>query len=208
MVYDTIRLPSEGGGKSLFSLTRDLSGTTVYLEIHALADISGDVVSSDNPLPVNVSGVIIQIQSGQTIQLPTTQVVQISGQGVFLPNTQVVNTSGQGAFLPSTQQIQISGQGVTATVTSLTTIKTGAIKRVTGVSGGVVLFSGVIKSVTLKALDGEIYVGGSGNNRPYSGYGFILDKGEGTSLDVNNFDAVYVCAPANSGDRVSFLGVN
>ena len=195
MAYNPIRLPSDGDGKNLYAIATTISGGLAYMEVHALVDSSGVIISPTNPLWIQ--------SSGQGVILPSTQQIQISGQGTFLPATQVVKISGDMVVVAS------GGiTGVTATVTALTSIKTGAVKRVTGVSGGTVLFSGVVQSVTMKSLDGDIYVGGSGNNRPYSGFGFLLDKGEGVSFDVSNFDAIYVCAPATSGNRVSFYGVN
>jgi hypothetical protein len=90
-----------------------------------------------------------------------------------------------------------------------TEVKTGSLRTVTGASGGVVLHSGAVKAVTLKALSqnaGDIFVGGA-TNLPYSGFGLLLSPGEAVNLDVDDFSRVYVFATV-SGDIVSFAGVS
>lgn len=77
-------------------------------------------------------------------------------------------------------------------------------KRVTAVSGGIVLSSGEVVSVSVKALStnsGDIYVGGEAP--PYSGAGFLLEPGEAWNLDVDNLNKVRLFA-AVSGDIVSY----
>jgi hypothetical protein len=74
-------------------------------------------------------------------------------------------------------------------------------------SGGVVLSSGEVREVTIRALDGDIYVGSPiGNDMPYSGCGVLIQQGDTASIPIDNFNNVAVFA-ATSGNRVSFGGV-
>ena len=87
-------------------------------------------------------------------------------------------------------------------------VKTGGLVTVTSDSGGIVLASGEVQSVLVKALSGNsggIYIGGE-NYRPYSGYGFLLEPGEAVNLDVDNFNRIYLYAVV-SGDIVTYTGV-
>jgi hypothetical protein len=82
------------------------------------------------------------------------------------------------------------------------------VKEVISDSGGVVLSSGEIKAVTIKALaknSGDIYVGGP-DSLPYSGYGYCLEPGEAWNIDVENLNAVYLVAVI-SGDKVTWGAV-
>jgi len=103
--------------------------------------------------------------------------------------------------------------GETLSIEVPTIVKTGPIRQVSGGSGGIVLHSGAVKSAVVKGLasnSGLVLVGGSGDRPWYedicSGQGLILAGGEAASLDVDDFDAIYVVAEV-SGDQVSFLGV-
>jgi len=80
-------------------------------------------------------------------------------------------------------------------------------KRVPSLSGGVILSSGEVMGVSVKALStnsGDIYVGGEAP--PYSGAGFLLEPGEAWNLDVDNLNKVRVFA-AVSGDVVTYGAV-
>jgi hypothetical protein len=60
--------------------------------------------------------------------------------------------------------------------------------------------------MTVRSLDGDIYLGGSsGIEYPYNGYGMLMQQGDSMTLDVNNFNLVSVCAGV-SGNRVSYVG--
>jgi len=114
----------------------------------------------------------------------------------------------------SGETITAKVSGETVSIETPTTVKTGPIQIVTHGSGGQVLHSGSVKSALVKALShnsGMIAVGGSGDRPWYeaacSGQGLVLDGGEAVSLDVDDFDAVYVVAEV-SGEQVSFIGVN
>ena len=111
--------------------------------------------------------------------------------------------------LDTSRSVLISGE--TIEVAALTSVKTGAILDLDNLSGGTVLHSGTVKAVILKAKStnsGIVYVGGSGVERPYTGYGFELEAGDGITLDVNNFDAVYVMSSISGYGIVSYIGVN
>ena len=111
--------------------------------------------------------------------------------------------------LDSPRSVLISGE--TIEVVPLTAVKTGTILLLDDLSGGLVLHSGAVKTVILKAKStnsGIVYVGGSGVERPYTGYGFELEAGDGINLDVNNFDAVYVMSTISGYATVSYIGVN
>jgi hypothetical protein len=108
---------------------------------------------------------------------------------------------------------------VTITQTCTTyTGATAAAEKIDGVgvlevpanSGGVVLSSGSIVAVTIKALaknSGDIYVGNDEeDNRPYSGHGFCLEPGEATSLEVQNLNTIRLVAVI-SGDKVTWASV-
>ena len=170
------------------------------------ANISGDVVQiSGQSVITSVSGNIVQL-AGQFLITVTVSgdIVQISGQSVVTSVSgnivSVINASGQ------VLNVNISGNSVSIAVPTL--IRTGLTLPVTSASGGVVLSSGLTVSVVLKTAitnTGDIYIGGAGTNRPYSGFGYQLSQGEPIAIDINNFNAVFVVAIV-SGDMVSFMG--
>ena len=104
-------------------------------------------------------------------------------------------------------------------ITQTCTTYTGAVspaEKVDGVgvlivpanSGGVILNSGEVVGVSIKALarnSGDIYVGGP-DNRPYSGYGYCLEPGEAWNIDVQNLNNVALVAVI-SGDRVTWASL-
>jgi len=217
--------------------THILSGE-VTLPSTQVVKISGDqvVIASGAVLdkaPISGLQVVVQVPlvvkiSGETVSIASGDIVQISGQGVFLPDTQVVKISGDTVVIASgitvyrellsglqvvaqdPLVVKVSGETVDVQVPTL--VKTGGIHTdLTGASAGVVLGSGATKTVTIKAMSdnsGFIYVGGSGDSAPYSGYGFALEAGEGINLDVANFDAVYIMSTVSGYDNLTFIGVN
>lgn len=124
----------------------------------------------------------------------------------------VAAVSGEVISLGTTQVVKVSGE--TVEIATPTTVKTGPTVAVTASSGGQALYSGAVKSLTLKSLTGNsgvIAVGGA-TDRPWyvalgSSQGLILDAGDAHSLDVHDFGDAYVVAQI-SGDYVSFDGVN
>ena len=98
-----------------------------------------------------------------------------------------------------------SGIGITSYVPS--GVRTRSILLVSDVSGGVTLLSGNVVSATVKPLSGGMYLGGTaGIDMPYSGYGFLVASAQSVSMDINNFNAIKVCAIV-SGDPISYMGV-
>lgn len=63
-------------------------------------------------------------------------------------------------------------------------------------SGGVYLSSAEVVSVVMKAYrlnSGDIYIGGFGPfARPYSGYGYCLEPGDTTAVDIKNLNQIYL----------------
>jgi hypothetical protein len=102
--------------------------------------------------------------------------------------------------------------GGTLIVEVPTVIRTGSMhKDLTGISGGVELSSGVVKSVILKCANdnsGFVLIGGSGaGQNPYSGYGLALERGDGVGLDISNFNEIYVMSTVSGFDDLTFAGV-
>lgn len=82
------------------------------------------------------------------------------------------------------------------------------ITPVSANSGGMVLARGEITGVVLKALvrnSGDIYIGGP-DTRPYSGYGYCLEPGEGFRVDISRLEGICVVACV-SGDAVTWSSV-
>jgi hypothetical protein len=88
-------------------------------------------------------------------------------------------------------------------------IRTRRAQWISNLSGGDVLVSGIVRSMTLRSLSGVVYVGGTGaEDMPYlvSSQGILVAGGESITLDVGNFNQVRVVA-ATSGYSVSYIGV-
>ena len=187
-----------GGMREGAKVTVDISGQIVSADISGqtvIAKISGETLelqSGTGPILASISGeTVITRISGETV------IAKISGETVELE-------SGTGPILAS-----ISGETIITAPWIATDVKTGPVRTVSNASGGVVLHSGAVKSLKVKANpanSGDIYVGGS-TNRPYSGFGFCLAPGEAEMMDVGNFHWVYLAAVV-SGDRVCFDGIN
>ena len=190
-------------GEKLFAITA--SGDYVVVSGEVISKVSGETVIgkiSGETVIAKVSGetVIAKISGETLIAKISGEVVKISGETV------IAKISGE------TVTAKVSGE--TVSIETPTMVKTGPIRQLTDLSGGQVLHSGAVKSVLVKALaanSGMIVVGGSGDRPWYeaacSGQGLVLDGGEVVSLDVDDFDRVYVVAEV-SGEQVSFLGVN
>ena len=146
--------------------------------------------------------------------------IEVNASGHVLTDIEIDVSSGLHVIQESGAFVQISGQHVYVEsgvyVASgiydgiATVIKTDAIRTITADSGGEVLHSGPILSMTVKALSentSDMYLGGVSPYRPYSGFGFQLGGGESKSYDVYNFDVCYLCA-TTSGDKVTFDGIN
>jgi len=188
------------------------SGATIIVQISGLVvEISGEVVQISGQHIYQESGAIVLI-SGQTITQASGAVVLISGQTITQASGAIVLISGQHLYQESGAVVLISGQTVITTsglgLYTPTEVKTGPVRIVTAASGGMVLHSGTVISLKVKAMldnSGDIYVGGA-TQRPYSGFGFCLDPGDTEAMDLDDFHAVYVVATV-SGDQVTFDGV-
>ena len=143
--------------------------------------------------------------SGETITVASALVsgsVIVSGF-VSIYSGLVAVTSGEVHVISGQLIAKISGE--TVDIYTPTVVRVRAILIPTAGSGGTVLLSGDVKSATVKSLSGDVWVGGA-TDKPYSGFGFLLAAGEAWSLDVDNFNAIYVCANT-SGNFVSYGGV-
>jgi len=157
---------------------------------------------------IQESGAFVQI-SGQHVYVESgIWVAGLSFSGLDIQ----VNISGDPVDISGGHVYVESGVYVASGIMDgiATVIKTDAIRTITADSGGEVLHSGPILSMTVKALaanTSDIYLGGVAPCRPYSGFGFAIAGSESKSYDVNNFDACYLCA-TTSGDKVTFDGIN
>jgi hypothetical protein len=167
------------------ALNVDSEGCT-YVTTH-----SGEYVGISGTVTIN-SGTGVVIQSGASV----ISTANISGQAVTVSGNIVI--------------AKISGETVTIVPATPTLVQTGTILRVTALSGGVAISSGVVVSAVIKAIagnSGDIYVGGSGAARnPFSGYGYLLRPGEAYGTDINNLFSIKVVA-STSGDLITFAGV-
>ena len=88
--------------------------------------------------------------------------------------------------------------------------KARPLLSVTGASGGVILTSGAVTALTVKALtgnSGDIFIGFNvSTEMPYSGYGMLLDAGDSWTIDIDEIGRVRAFATM-SGDLVSYAGV-
>ena len=194
-------------------VTAKISGETVMAKVsgqsvvvtsgQVVAKISGETITAIGKISgeaVKVSGEAVKV-SGETL------IAKVSGETV------IAKISGETVIAKvSGETVKISGE--TVSIETPTTVKTGPIQVVTSASGGQILHSGAIKAAIVRANtanSGNIAVGGA-TDRPWyeaagSGQGLILDAAEAVSLDMDDFDAIYVVAEV-SGDKVSFGGVN
>lgn len=110
-----------------------------------------------------------------------------------------------GYEVPQQLNVEQTVNVYTGAAASADAINESNIKEIPANSGGVILSSGEIVSVSIKALkrnSGDIYIGGV-NNPPCSGYGFLLEPGEVWSVDVKNLNQVMLVSIV-SGDVVSY----
>ena len=115
-----------------------------------------------------------------------------------------VNKSGQGALV-----VASSGSDYIQVAAPMSG-KARPLLSVTGASGGVILTSGAVTALTVKALtgnSGDIFIGFNvSTEMPYSGYGMLLDAGDSWTIDIDEIGRVRAFATM-SGDLVSYAGV-
>jgi hypothetical protein len=186
MAIDIIQLPADGTGKRLYAITQTLSGNTVYHEGHAIVDGAGKVIGSGGVFPVVVGSGVEVIHRPENLSG-----VEIIHRPDNLSGIAVITGSGAGVqpHVPTAGRIR-------------------ALLNVTDASGGVLLNSGDVKSVLVVALSrnsGDLFVGFS-NERPYSGYGILLQAGQSLPIDIDNMNKLAVVAN-ESGDMISYGGV-
>ena len=205
----------------LGNLTASISGQAVFVSgtvsltsgnwvnigsgVGVIASISGAIVTVSGQF-VAVSG-IVDLKSGAFVNIGSGVgvVTSISGQAVFVSGT-VALVSGGYVNVGSGVGVVTSVSGNSVIVGPPTVIRARQVMFVNNNSGGQTLSSGGIVSLSLRSLDGDIYVGGStGIEFPYSGYGMYMSQGDTIGLDANNFNLVSVFA-AISGNRVSYIG--
>ena len=180
----------------------------------------------------DVNGRLIVTMSGQNVTTSMSgNAVFVSGTVNILSGAYVNLGSNTVVSIGSGISFQMSGANVIATVTVssglgvippvFSFINTTYWLKVTGASGGIVLGSGAVQSIALRALptnSGLILVGGSGaSTRPYyvsgaytrnsgGAIGWPLSPGTAISLKVSAVQSVYVCAQY-SGDYIAWVGV-
>lgn len=106
------------------------------------------------------------------------------------------------------RRVAISQTVYTGAVSPAKKVHMGDVLEVPANSGGIILSSGEVVSVSIKALatnSGDIYVGGP-DNPPYSGHGFLLQPGEAINLDIENLNKVRLVA-CISGDKVTWVSL-
>lgn len=177
------------------------SGAIRVLQSGAVTVLQSGAVTvlQSGPLVVKMSGEVVKI-SGEFVSLPTTTVVRISGEQVTIASGLV--TIRDGAV------VKVSGETVDIEVPLI--IKANAVLTLSNESGGIVLGTGATRTVTVKAMDynsGTVYIGGSGANRPYSGFGFALTAGQGRNYDVADLNAVYAMSTISGYGAITYDGV-
>lgn len=84
-------------------------------------------------------------------------------------------------------------------------VKTAVHQAINTASGGEILVSVAVHGVRLRSVTGVHYIGGN-TNKPYSGFGYILNSGETLPLQVENVGLIRSCAHT-SGIFISWVGV-
>lgn len=192
-------------------------------EIAIHAEISDIVRARISGQAVVISGQAVSLLSGQRIIAQVSGcVVQISGQFVRISGDFVrvwgrdtegatfralrVNTLGEQYVTLSGEAVKISGEAVD--IIPPTTIRVRDMLIPSSASGGTVLESGEVRSVTLTAISGDHWVGGVDDEAPYSGHGFLLARGNAITYGIDNFNRIRVMADTTSGRWVSYTGVD
>lgn len=181
-----------------------LRGTTVSGSVQ----VSGTVTVASGSIVSVLSGAYVV--AGSNI---TSGSVQVSGAVIISGNVTVLSGSIvstlSGCFVTAAVPITSGSVIISGNVSIIagTAVRTRLLLYPTALSGGSLLLSGDVTSVTIKSLSGDVWIGGTAAlDYPYSGSGFLLTTSEAISLDVDNFNLVSVCANV-SGSWVSYIGV-
>lgn len=185
--------------------------------------------SSGNPFSSQSGGVLIAGYDYTSNQIRLVS-VDMSGQINIETNlTVTANVSGQPVVVSgqpvtvSGNVVKISGETVATQIPTLG--RTRGIVQVSSNSGGDLLASGDVKSVTVRMgqkasggtndASGFVLVGYDiAGERPFvganpheynSGYGFILFPGDGYTVEINNMNKIRVVSKL-SGEYVSYIG--
>lgn len=173
-------------------------------------------------LVVAFSGDIVQLAEGTSI----AAVNDIASPNETNNTNSLVTTSfnygrlndeaNQGAMY-----VTASGQGVSGIIHRLvvafsgdnvfehgSALITNPMRQATNASGGVILSSGSVFSVTVNSMSGNapVWIGGTGSQAPFSGKGLQVYGGGSVSLKIDSVDDIRVFAEV-SGQLVSWIGV-
>ena len=102
--------------------------------------------------------------------------------------------------------------GTSNTIEAGNNIRTAPWTVINAASGGTPLGSGIIPyGVKLTnvgtVISGDVFVGGTGTNAPFSGQGYFLGPAQSVDLRVKNLNQIRVAASL-SGVRVAFIGID
>lgn len=186
-----------------------------------IGSVSGNMVSVSGQ-PVNVSGNVVDIgAAGNVAVVNSTLTDNMTNSDNALGVR--ANLMGYNESVNDWARIRItqSGQGISGTAHKLvvafsgdsvfehgSTLITNPMRQVTNASGGVVLSSGSIFSVTINNESGNapVWIGGTGAQAPFSGKGLHVYGGGSISLKIDSVDDIRVFGET-SGQFVSWLGI-
>ena len=135
--------------------------------------------------------------------------LQTASGGFYASGIGVIINSGVGVTVQS-GVILVSGLQIAVPLSGVIINNSGnPLQMSSGLSGGYILWSGAVNTITVKAPInnvGPIYVGGHiAGQMPYSGVGYIMAAGDIVCLNIPNIGYIRV-VNALSGDRVTWIG--
>jgi hypothetical protein len=144
----------------------------------------------------------VTVQSGGAVSVPVTSgSVQVSG---------IIGVSGL-IGVQSGEVHVLSGFIDIIPPTSIIINNSGNPLILNNNSGGVNLWSGVAKSVVLKALStnsGDAYIGGYvAGQMPYSGCGLVLSPSDAVVIDIEELGYVHCFGIASGWIKISYLAI-
>lgn len=218
---ETISLPSTQAVRvSGETVTIVDGGGAITVDGSVTGKVSGETVSLPSSQQVKVSGeevqVVAQTQDGTQQVLGAHIGVTPGGAGVYdLASSPGLMTASlmMGAYTQTSGQvrnIEQTGGRMKVKDDFPGTIDMVDMAQLSSASGGVCMVSGrsflsvAVRNPTSQSAD--VYLGGdseAGGNMPYSGFGFLLEPGEGIALDAENGE-VYGFS-AVSGSYVTWI---